>query len=343
MPVELLREFIVRVLVKKSVFQFDAQTTADRLLEADLQGIAAQGVRSLPSLLEAMDLGDIDPRGRVLIERETPAIAVLDGSRALGHVAATKAMQTAMAKAREVGTGTVCVHHSQHLGAAAVYALLAAHEGMIGCCTTAWGGAMVTLPGSSQPALPNTPWAWAIPARGGSPLIVDTSCGALPPGELELLAALGVPLPAGSAVDAHGAPTLDPAEAQRLLPCGGALGFGLGLVATLLASGLAGGKLPHQKTRTPSSDCAEHLFLAINVAQFTDVERFRDRVAQVRHTLQTLEAAPAAAPAGGYARDADAAVEERRRCGVSLAPSDVERLTYCAAKLKVETPWPAAT
>lgn len=343
MPVELLREFIVRVLVKKSVFQYDAQTTADRLLEADLRGISAHGVRSLPALLEAMDLGDVDPRGRVLIERETPAIAVLDGSRALGHVAATKGMQTAVAKAREVGTGTVCVHHSQHLGAAAVYALLAAQEGMIGCCTSASGGAIVTFPGSTQPALPNMPWAWALPAGDGPPLLIDLACGMIPPGQLELFAALGLTLPAESAWDAHGAPTLDPAAARRLVPAGGALGFGLGLVATLLASGLAGGKLPHQKTRSPSSDCAEHLFLAINVAQFTDAERFRVRVAEVRQTIQAHQSSLSSPPDAPPAGNAEAAeIEDRRLRGIPLAPGDVEQLTYCATRLKVELPWPAA-
>ena len=86
---------------------------------------------------------DIDPRAQVLTVSETPAMAVLDGGRAIGHVAATKGMQLAIAKAREVGTGTVAVKNGQHFGAASVYALMAIEAGMIGYCTTSTAGATV--------------------------------------------------------------------------------------------------------------------------------------------------------------------------------------------------------
>lgn len=108
--------------------------------------------------LDAIDAGDIDPRARVLTVSETPAVAVLDGSRAVGHVAATKAMTIAIEKAKDVGTGTVAVGNSQHLGAASVYALMAAREGLIGFCTTSTGRPTVAAFGSAQPPSPTTLW-----------------------------------------------------------------------------------------------------------------------------------------------------------------------------------------
>ena len=53
----------------------------------------------------------------------------------MGHVAATKAMQLAIKKAKEIGTGTVAVTRGQHLGAASVYVLMAIRENCIGYCT----------------------------------------------------------------------------------------------------------------------------------------------------------------------------------------------------------------
>src|SRR5690606_8677197 len=109
--VDALRQFLLKALVKKSMFQFDAETVAARLIDADLQGRSAYGVRSLPRILDAMDAGDVDPRARILTEVETPAIAVICGSTAVGAVAATKGMQVAIDKARGVGIGAVTVHH----------------------------------------------------------------------------------------------------------------------------------------------------------------------------------------------------------------------------------------
>ena len=63
-------------------------------------------------------------------------MAVIDGNKGMGHVASTKAMQLAIKKAKDVGTGTVVVTRGQHYGAASVYVLLAIQEGCIGYSTT---------------------------------------------------------------------------------------------------------------------------------------------------------------------------------------------------------------
>jgi LDH2 family malate/lactate/ureidoglycolate dehydrogenase len=337
-PIESLRQFVTQILVKKSVFQFDAQMVADRLIEADARGIQSHGCRLLPGYLDALDAGDIDPRGRVLVEHETPAIAVLDGSRALGHVAATKAMRMAVEKAKGAGTGTVVVHHSQHLGAASVYSLFAAREGLIGVCSSSTGRATVAAAGSTRPFVSNHPIAYAFPTAEEEPLVIDFSCGALSWGKVEALAAYGLPLPEGTVLDEIGRPTTDPAAARCILPAGGPRGFGLGLALSLLTSGLSGGKLPYRKTRSAYSECSEHWMMAIDVGQFTDVDKFRATVSEARTALRALEPGdegPVRAPG-------DRAAEEARRCsveGIALHRSDIEALSQRAQALKVEVPW----
>src|SRR5689334_5991422 len=106
---EELHALVVKLLTKKGMYQAEAKLAASRLVEADLRGIHSHGTRALHRYLDGMDAGDIDPRAQVLTVRETPAIAVLDGGKGLGHVAATKGMQLAIAKAKAVGTGTVVV------------------------------------------------------------------------------------------------------------------------------------------------------------------------------------------------------------------------------------------
>src|SRR5579872_2803156 len=100
---EPLKALLVSMYVKKGMFKVEAEMAAARQIEADLRGIQSHGSRATPRYLKAMDTGDIDPRGQTLVVKKTPAIAVLDGSRNLGHVASTKAMKMAIEMARAVG------------------------------------------------------------------------------------------------------------------------------------------------------------------------------------------------------------------------------------------------
>ena len=78
-PAEGLQKVLAEILEKKGMFGVEAEIGAARMVEADLRGIQSHGSRALPRYIEAMDRGEIDPRAQVLTERETPAMAVLNG------------------------------------------------------------------------------------------------------------------------------------------------------------------------------------------------------------------------------------------------------------------------
>lgn len=336
-PVEPLRQFVMKALIKKSMFQFDAETAAARLIDADLRGQSAGGVRSLPAILDAMDAGDVDPRARILVEQETPAIAVLCGSTAVGQVAATKGMQMAMEKARNVGIGAVTVHHSQPLGVAVTYSLLAAREGLIGFCTSSSGRATLAGAGTTGAVTADHPWAWAFPTAEGSPLAVETTCGSLPWSDLPLWNLYGSPLPPGVALDESGAPTTDPAAARTLVPAG--CGHGLAIAAAMLAGCLAGGKLCQKKTRSATAENSEHFLLAIDIARFTDPERFATRSSELRESIRTSPPSEGTTSVEAPGDRAAIDEEDRRTLGIPLHQKDVEELARRATKLRVEHPF----
>ena len=87
-----LQQLVIKLLQRKGMFVAEAEIVAERMIEADLQQRPGDGAGSLPEYLEAIDLGDIDPRARLITVSETPAIAVLDGSSGMGHVGTTRAM-----------------------------------------------------------------------------------------------------------------------------------------------------------------------------------------------------------------------------------------------------------
>lgn len=325
-PVESVRDLLTRLFVSKSLFRFDAETLAQRLIDADLRGQHFYGAASALRLLEAIAAGDIDPRGRVLTVHETPAITVLDGSRAAGPIAATKGMQAAIAKAKAVGVGTAVVGNSQTLGAASIFALLAAREGLIGFVTSSSGGATVAAAGSNQPAVGNHPLAWAVPIPGRAPFVIDFACGSMSWSDVDQARKDGALLPDGAAVDEHANPTRDPLQAKTLLPMGGPRGFGLSFVCSVLTGGLAGGKLPVRKKRLGTAEDSQHFFQAFDPASFVDPQRLAKELSTSMDEIRGL------APCDGgecirFPGDEDAARAERIMThGIPFDPAVHEEL-----------------
>lgn len=334
-----LRDLLVAMYVRQGVYRAEAEIAADRLIEADLRGIHSHGSRAAPTYLKAMDLGDIDPRGIVLTVKQTPAMAVLDGGRALGHIASTKAMEMAIEMARKVGTGTVAIRNSQHFGAASVYALMAAKQGMIGFATTSTGTATVAAYGSRQPGTANNAQAWAAPVRKGAPYCLDFACAVASWGKVHTRGRYGLPIPENWAFDKEGNPTVDPTLAKILLPASGARGSGLAMLSSIVAGTLVGGRMPIHKKRSAEAEGSEHFFYAIDVAQFTEYDEYLDEMDATINDLHALR------PADGFERVTIPGelewerAQEWSRNGIPVHRSHLRELQEVAAKMKISFPW----
>jgi LDH2 family malate/lactate/ureidoglycolate dehydrogenase len=166
-----LTTLVLKLLQRKGMFAVEAEILLARLLEADANGLSAEGVGSLPLYLDAMDLGDFDPRARIVTLKDGPATALLDGSTGMGHVTATRAMLLAIEKARAVGTGTVVVKNSRLCGDVGGIAKLAADAGLIGFVTNSFTEQAANDVGDHAVA-------WALPATDGStPVIIRDHSG----------------------------------------------------------------------------------------------------------------------------------------------------------------------
>jgi len=337
-----LLDLMVHMLKQKGMYEAEARIGATRLIEADLRGIHSHGSRSLWRYLEAIDNGGIDPRTQVLTERETPAMAVLNGGKGLGHVAATKGMHLAIQKARAVGTGTVAISRGQHYGAASVYALMAVEAGMIGFTTTSTGPASVAAYGSHNPATANNALAWGVPTRSGAPFVLDMACGVSSWGKVESFKLYGLELSTDWALDAEGNPTQDPRVAKIMLPFAGARGYGMAFLSSVLAGALVGGRMPLHKTSYVSTEGSEHFFYAIDIKQFVDLDCF---YAELDSTIAEIRALQ---PAEGFDRvrlPGELEWERARRWkreGIPLHRDHVQKLEEIAASLKLQVPWRAS-
>ncbi len=338
-PGEALQTLLAEMFIKQSVFAFDAETAAARMVEADERGFHSHGCRMMEWYLGGLNEGHIDPRGQVLTLTETVAMAALDGSRALGQVAATKAVQLAIEKARAVGTGTVTVSNSHHLGAAGVYVQLAVNAGMIGFCTTSSGRASVAAYGSKGRATSNHAQAWGIPVQAGAPILLDMSCAKASWGKIHALGLYDLPIPGGWTLDEEGEPTTDADKAKILMPAAGPKGFGLGLVSGILAGALEGGRLPIARKRGAMPDGSQHFFSVIDPEKFVEPDRFHARIQEAVTAIHNLEPAPGFERVRLPGERQWESLNRAKQEGVRVHHRDAETLKSLATPMGLTVPW----
>jgi LDH2 family malate/lactate/ureidoglycolate dehydrogenase len=236
-PVERLQRFVAEVLVAVGVLPDHAETTAHRLLEADLRGRRGHGLIRLPQYVPRIEAGGINLRPVIARTRETPVSALVDGDNGIGQVVTTLATETAIAKATEMGMAWVGTVHSNHAGAAGVYTAMVVRQGLIAVYMAVASANVMPPWGGRERLLGTNPISIAIPAGEEDPFLLDIATTVTSHGTIKVVAQRGEQMPEGWVVDPEGKPILDPHRADEgfLMPIGGYKGAGLNLAIGLLA------------------------------------------------------------------------------------------------------------
>ncbi len=132
----LLWQFAFEIFQKIGCPEDQARQATDALLSADLRGIDSHGVARLSGYVRLWEAKRINAKPDIRIVHESPSTAVVDGDSGLGLVIAPKAMEIAIEKARQCGTGWVAVKNSNHFGIAGYHAMKALQHDMIGMAMT---------------------------------------------------------------------------------------------------------------------------------------------------------------------------------------------------------------
>lgn len=247
-PEQKLRDFTVDVFKAIGCSGADAELAADVLLAADLRGVDSHGVARLSGYVRLWESGRLNPTPVIRLVHETPTTATVDGDGGLGLVTAPFAMDIAIEKARQYGSGWVAIRNSNHFGIAGYHALKAAEQEMIGYALTN-ASPLVAPTFSSERLLGTNPICYAFPAGKYPPVVVDMATSAAANGKLEIAERAGKSIPEGWVLDAEGLPTTDAIAVKKggaLLPLGSDRdhgshkGFGLSAVVDILSGVLSG-------------------------------------------------------------------------------------------------------
>ena len=243
-----LFSFSKNIFLKIGCSEANAETAAKVLLSADLRGVDSHGIARLSGYIRLWEVNRINANPNVSIIHETPSTATVDGDKGLGLVVAPAAMQIAISKAKNVGTGWVSVKNSNHFGIAGIHAMMALQHDMIGIAMTN-ASPLVAPTFSVERLLGTNPIAVAIPAGIEAPFVADFATTTAANGKLEILERKNLTTPAGWVQTKTGEPSTSAAEVRNggaLLPLGGDKehgshkGYMLGSIVDIFSAILSG-------------------------------------------------------------------------------------------------------
>jgi LDH2 family malate/lactate/ureidoglycolate dehydrogenase len=286
-PAGKLIDFTYQTFRGVGVPEADARLIAESFIDSDLRGLYAHGIMRLPIYIHhcrKTGPGGINPRAAVRIIKEGPSYAHVDGDNGMGHLVSVKAMEIAMAKAEKTGMAFVSAYNSNHNGAEAYFANLAADRGMIGFFVCVGGRNIIAPTGGLTPLLGNNPFAYAIPAKRHYPVVLDMACSVVASGWILLAIKNGLKVPYGWALDKDGNPTNDPQVAHDglVLPFGGYKGYALTLIGCILGGALSGGAIGKEVTNLygdfTRNQNIGHFMWALDIKSIISPDVFMERV-----------------------------------------------------------------
>lgn len=334
--------FTRRLLAAHGVPEKDAGIVAACLVRADLRGVDTHGLVRLPGYLDRLRRGLTNGRPTLVPQRITPVAASLDGQNALGFVVGTRAMEEAIAIAREFGVGIVAARHSTHFGMAASYVLQALDAGMVSLVFTNASPAMPPW-GGREALFGTSPLAAGAPGGRLGPFLLDMSPAVAARGKIRRAQRRGEKIPIGYALDAAGRPTTDPAAALQgvVLPIGDYKGYGLSMLMDIfcgvIAGAACGGDVADMYKVYDRPQDVGHFFFVMRPDLFVPMADYRARMDKV------IERARACPKAEGVdeilvAGEPEARYEaERRKTGIPYSAGEIDALQQEAVRAGVAT------
>jgi len=347
-----LSDFSKKVFLKIGCAEDQAKLATESLLRADLRGVDSHGVARLSGYVRLWEAKRVNSEPKIKIVHESPSTAVVDGDAGLGLVVAPKAMDIAIAKAKNAGTGWVAVKNSNHFGIAGHHAMMALGHDMIGMAMTN-ASPLVAPTFSVERLLGTNPIAVAIPAGHQPPFVADFATTTAANGKLEILQRKEKEAPLGWIQKRDGTPSSNPNELKdggALIPLGSDRehgshkGFCLGAWVDIFSAVLSGANYgpwvpPFVSFLAPPADPVGdgigHFFGAMRIDAFRPADDFK------QHMDKWIERFRSAKTAEGFERviipgEPEKEMEEiRMREGIPVLGPVVDDLNYLAEKFSL--------
>ena len=327
----------------------EAEIFAKCHVRADLRGMYTQGAAIIPYAVWLLEQKLAFFGAPFKILRDEAGLALVDAGYGVGVIVGTRAMDLAMEKARNAGTGCVWVQHGGDFNMSANHVLQAVEHDMVGIVmrnenprVAPWGG--------RDPFFYTNPIAVGVPTSKEPPIIIDMAAGSFSIGQVVMAARDKRPLPSPHLVTSEGVYTddatkivIDPFNRESRfngsLVTLGYKGLIWALIVELFSGLLSGTNTSNKNDYEPTPDrpwdegC---FFMAIDVSKLRPVSEFKAATDEYARALRSVR------PVEGFERiivpgEVEARKEEQRRKeGVPVRDEDWQKVLDTATRLGVK-------
>jgi len=172
-----LLAFAIACFEKAGLDTDHASLISRLLVNSDLRGVRSHGTRTVNGYCKSFENGSLNPQPDVKIVHETPTAVVVDGDGTVGYLPMTRAAESAIRKANEVGMGMGLARHVGHIGSAGHYARMCCEAGCIGFSVQGRQHGKPDKDGRGPKLgyFGNPPICFAIPSGDEPPIILDAA------------------------------------------------------------------------------------------------------------------------------------------------------------------------
>ncbi len=314
-PVEDLRRLVSEIYQAVPLPGEHAGLIADLLIDTELRGVVSHGVLQVERYVRSFQEGRTNPDPSIRVLHEGPTTAALSGDGGLGMIVAARAMQMAIARAKELGVGVVTTTYHDHLGSSGKYVRMALKENLIG----------ISLSGRS-----------AAPSYDPANSIRGSIQGSPP---------LAFGMPAGSGQPNFFLDYASHFEAEdddiRRNPAVFLKAIGISHVANILSGTLGGQMLPEFDRRHTKFRGADQsgFHMALDVNCFTCLDAFKADTDNLMQSTARMEPLPGFTEAGLPGQRAWRKEADYRENGIPISAKAAESLERLAAEFSLSVPW----
>ena len=314
-PVEDLRHLVCAIYEAVPLPRDHARLIADLLVDTELRGVVSHGVLQVQRYVRSFQDGRANPGPAIRVLHEGPATAALNGDGGLGMIVATRAMQMAIAKAKELGVGAVTTVYHDHLGSSGKYVRMALKEDLVG----------ISLSGRNAAPSYNRADSIRGSIQGSPPLAFGMPSG---PGRPNFL------LDYASHFVAED-------EDVRRNPAVFMKAIGMSHVANILSGALGGQMLPEFDRRSTKFQGADQsgFHMALDVSRFTSPDAFSADMDYLMDETAKMQPLPGLTDAGLPGRRAWKKEADYRQNGIPISAKALTSLEGLAREFSLPVPW----
>lgn len=211
------------------------------LAAADRDGCKSHGIFRLTGALRTIKAGKVNATAVPVVSTDASAVVRVDARGGFSNLAFEAGLPVLVARAQELGLAALVINDCTHISALWYEVEALAGMGVAGLAMCP-SYATVAPAGGDKPLLGTNPFAFGWPRPERNAYVFDFATSVVARGEIELHRQAGKPLQEGWAIDANGAPTIDPAAALSgaMLPFGMHKGSAISTMIELLAGAMIG-------------------------------------------------------------------------------------------------------